>query len=199
MRKRMSREEISKHHYVPVKLLPSGLRAVSTLTKLENETLLKFGSGANVVTVATDDVLLGVTQHIRIPSPPRVAMKKAAKKASGYGRSSNSAERKRRRAISVVKETRRSPKGSVDWIRKFILKFFEELRAIICKRRSGAQSITENSAITGVASFIIRKFGVTADIAQAIATAIIFAIVTAGRNAFCSVTKEVLAQKLKSA
>ena len=51
--------------------------------------------------------------------------------------------------------------------------------------------------ISGVAALIVHHFGAAADIAQAIATAVIFAIITAAKNAFCKMTKIELAAALK--
>lgn len=74
-------------------------------------------------------------------------------------------------------------------ILRFIELWLEELRGIICK---GAKSLsgTTHTVIVALSSWLATKLGVQPHIAAAVATAILVAILTATKGAFCKMTAE---------
>ena len=74
-------------------------------------------------------------------------------------------------------------------ILRFIDLWFEELRGIICKGAKSLSGVT-NTVLAALASWLASKAGVSPHIATAVALAILVAILTATKGAFCKMTAE---------
>jgi len=73
-------------------------------------------------------------------------------------------------------------------ILRFVEQFFDQLRDIICKGRKDTLSTTSHSAIAALALWLSSHAGIEAHLATAVATAILIAILTATKGAFCKMT-----------
>jgi hypothetical protein len=73
-------------------------------------------------------------------------------------------------------------------ILRFVDQFFDQLRDIICKGRKDTLSTTSHSAIAALAVWLSSHAGIEAHLATAVATAILIAILTATKGAFCKMT-----------
>jgi len=73
-------------------------------------------------------------------------------------------------------------------ILRFVEQFFDQLRDIICKGRKDTLSTTSHSAIAALAVWLSSHAGIEAHLATAVATAILIAILTATKGAFCKMT-----------
>jgi hypothetical protein len=84
-------------------------------------------------------------------------------------------------------------------ILRFVEQFFDQLRSIICKGRKDTLSTTAHSAIAALAVWLSSHSGVEAHLATAVATAILIAILTATKGAFCRMTVAEAKQALANA
>jgi hypothetical protein len=71
---------------------------------------------------------------------------------------------------------------------------FYELRALICKKKSKvgsyAVSAVETGAIAGLVDWLMQNYGVHASFAKSLAVAILVALLTASKGAFCKMTEK---------
>ncbi len=82
-----------------------------------------------------------------------------------------------------------SPAGKV--IAAFIRKFFKRIRDAICgPKKSTAIGASAMGAVASLARFIAEYFGLQEEMAKAVATSVLVAILMATKGAFCDVTEE---------
>ena len=82
-----------------------------------------------------------------------------------------------------------SPAGTV--IAAFIRRFFKRIRDAICgPKKSTALGVSAVGAAASLARFIAEHFGLQEEMAKAVATSVLVAILVATKGAFCDVTEE---------
>lgn len=76
-------------------------------------------------------------------------------------------------------------------IEEFIRRFLVEIRAIICKNRTASRTLshTTTGALAGLAAWLVERFGASSHASEAIAAAIIVAVSSAAKSAFCKMTE----------
>jgi hypothetical protein len=72
----------------------------------------------------------------------------------------------------------------------FIELNFYELRAIVCKKNKKALSAKTTVGVAGLTHWLFQHFGVHEEFAKSTATAILVALLTATKGAFCKMTAE---------
>ena len=75
-------------------------------------------------------------------------------------------------------------------IKKFTLYFFINIRKLICPKGNAKPHLSAGGAgmVGGLAVLIAGHFGIVADVAKAIASAVLILIVSATKGAFCDMT-----------
>jgi hypothetical protein len=73
-------------------------------------------------------------------------------------------------------------------ILRFAEQFADQLRTVICKGKKDALSTTSYSAIAALATWLASHSGIEPHLATAVATAILIAVLTATKGAFCKMT-----------
>jgi hypothetical protein len=82
-----------------------------------------------------------------------------------------------------------SPAGKV--IAAFIRRFFKRIRDAICgPKKNTALGVSAMGAAASLARFIAEHFGLQEEMAKAVATSVLVAILMATKGAFCDVTEE---------
>ena len=82
-----------------------------------------------------------------------------------------------------------SPAGKV--IAAFIRRFFKRIRDAICgPQKSAALGASAVGAAASLARFVAGHFGLQEEMAKAVATSVLVAILMATKGAFCDVTEE---------
>jgi hypothetical protein len=93
------------------------------------------------------------------------------------------------RAQSAAGVALHSPAGKV--IAAFIRRFFKRIRDAICgPKKRAALGVSAMGAAASLARFIAEHFGLQEEMAKAVATSVLVAILMATKGAFCDVTEE---------
>jgi hypothetical protein len=174
--------------YVPYYMQIAGLRAVSNVSSKLDQELLRFDVNGRVKIIRAYDVISMIAKANPKPLPVHSIM--AFKKAASSGKSSPpvSDAVRYRNASKAIRASRAGGflRQTGNSIAELISLFFEELRNIICKKRTGeGKAVVKGSTISSIATMLLNYFHITAVYATAVATAILFAIYNAGKKAFC--------------
>lgn len=86
-------------------------------------------------------------------------------------------------------------------IKKFTLYFFLNIRKLVCPKGNAKPNLSAGGAgmVGGLAVLIAGHFGIVADVAKAIASAVLILIVSATNGAFCDMTAEMAKAAIKKA
>jgi hypothetical protein len=208
---------LTKEHARAVRSLQSvGWRSLARATKTELDNYHKTASGRILVLTysgapgspAKRIYLDHLGDTLMMAFPPeglasRVATKHAAKKAA-------------QKSTSVFKVARKSapgwardssgdvlfgkaPSNTPKPVRDFSIHFLINIRKIICPN-------AKNKAVLGAAStgivgalalWLVRTFGITSEVAETFASAVLITIATATKGAFCDMTAEMAKAPLR--
>jgi hypothetical protein len=125
---------------------------------------------------------------VKKSSKKRVAFKVARKAANGWARDSSG-------EVLFGKASSKIPKP----VRDFTVYFLINIRKIICPKSNN--KLVLNAASTGMvgalALWLAKTFGITSEVAEAFASAVLITIATATKGAFCDMTAEMAKAALK--
>jgi hypothetical protein len=151
---------------------------------------------------------LGDTLMTAFPSAgpaSRTAMKKAAKKAAKKSKAAFKVARNSAGGwtqdssgdILFGKASSRIPKP----VRDFAIHFLVNIRKVICPKAKN--KVVLGAASTGIvgalALWLVRTFGITSEVAETFASAVLITIATATKGAFCDMTADMTKAALKNA
>ena len=208
---------LTKEHARAVRSLQSvGWRSLARATKTELDNYHKTASGRILVLtyggapgspakrIYLDH--LGDTFMMAFPSEgpaSRTAVTHAAKKAGKKSTSVFKVARKSARSrgrdssgdVLVGKASPKIPKP----VRDFSIHFLINIRKIICP--NAKKKVVMGAASTGIvgalALWLVRTFGITSEVAETFASAVLITIATATKGAFCDMTAEMAKAALR--
>jgi hypothetical protein len=73
-------------------------------------------------------------------------------------------------------------------ILRFASLYFDEIRALVCKRKKQSLGTTTHAALVAIAGWLSSHFGVDSPAVTGVAAAILIAVLTATKGAFCKMT-----------
>lgn len=73
-------------------------------------------------------------------------------------------------------------------ILRFISLYFDEIRALLCNRKKQSLGATTHAALVAIAGWLSSHFGMDSPAVTGVAAAILIAILTATKGAFCKMT-----------